>query len=119
MSKNTEAILQSQRDKKIIKERQRQIKKTTTKKFGKKFEDLVNFQHDHGGRTDVKRRENKKISYWVKNQRRIYCQFLRDDHTPPTPEGNPTRENIGFVWTVENVNAGKRPIRKKNEIPDD
>ena len=29
----------------------------------KKFENLVNFQHAHRGRMDVKRRENKKWSY--------------------------------------------------------
>ena len=72
MNKNTEAVLQSQRDKKIVKERHRQRNKTILKIWYKKFKDLVNFQHACGGRTDVKRRENKKLSYWVKNQSKFY-----------------------------------------------
>ena len=69
LNKNTEAILQSKRYQKIAKERQRSINKTIITKFWyKKFEDIVNFQYAHGGRTEVKRRENKQLSYWVGNQ---------------------------------------------------
>ena len=80
---------------------------------------IVNFQHAHVGITDVKRRENKQLSYWVKNQRKLYCQFLRYEHTLPTPELKPALENIGFIWMVEKGSAVKGPIRKKNKIPDD
>ena len=52
----------------------------------KNFEDLINFQHAHGGRMDLKRRENKQLSYWVENQCTIYRQFLRDENTPLNPE---------------------------------
>ena len=36
-----------------------------------KFGDIINFQHAHGGRTDVKLRKNKQLSYWVENQRKF------------------------------------------------
>ena len=52
------------------------------------------------------------MSYWVENQRKIYRQFLQDEHTPLTPERKLALENIGFVWTVEKWGAGKGPIRK-------
>ena len=79
----------------------------------KKFEDLIIFQHAHGGRTDVKRRENKQLSYWVENQRKIYRQFLRYEHTLPTPDYKSSLENIVFVRKVEKGSAGKGPIRKE------
>ena len=66
----------------------------------KKFEDLVNVQHDHGGKMDLKRMENKQLSYWVENKRKFYRQLLRDEYTPPTPERKSAFENIGFVWTL-------------------
>ena len=59
----------------------------------KKFEDIINFQHDHGGRMDTKCRKNKQLSYWIGKQRKIYCQFLRDDNTPLTPELKSDLEN--------------------------
>ena len=62
---------------------------------------------------DMKHRENKKLSYWVENQRNIYRQFLRDDHTPLTPERKSAFENIGFFWTNEEGSAGKGATRKK------
>ena len=58
----------------------------------------------------MKCRENKKLRYWVKNQRKIYRQFLRDEHTPLTPELKLSIENIWFLWTIENGGAGKGPI---------
>ena len=79
----------------------------------KNFEDIINFQHAHGGRIDVKRRENKQLSYWVENQRKFYLQFLWYEHTPPTSYCNSSVENIGFVWTVEKWSAGKGPTGKK------
>ena len=85
----------------------------------KNFQDLINFQHAHEGRIDLKRRKNKQLSYWVENQHKFYRQFLQDEHTPPTPYFKSSLENIGFFWTVENGSAGKGPISKKNKIPDD
>ena len=84
-----------------------------------KFEGLVNFQHAHGGRTDVKRRGNNQLSYWVENQHKFYRQFLRYEHTLPTPERKSDFENIGFVWKVEKGSSSKGPIRKRNKIPDE
>ena len=66
----------------------------------KKFEDIFNFQHSHGGITGVKCRENKQLSYWVKNQSKFYWNFLQDENTTMTPEHNPALENIGFFWTI-------------------
>ena len=66
----------------------------------------------------MKHRE-KKLSYWVEKQHKFYCQFLRDEHTPPTPERKSALENIGLVWMVEKGSAGKGPTRKKNKIPDE
>ena len=83
-----------------------------------KFEDIINSQHAHEGRTDVKRRKNKQLSYWVENQRKIYRQFFWDEHTLPTPEHKSALENNGFVWTVEKGSADKGSIRKKNKILD-
>ena len=51
---------------KIAKERHRKKKDHHNKVLYKKFEDLVNFQHSHGGRTDMKHKEKKLLSYWVK-----------------------------------------------------
>ena len=85
----------------------------------KNLEDIINFQDAHGGRTDVESRENKQWSYWVKNQRKIYRQFLWDEHTPPTPDCKSSLENIGFFWTVGKGSAGKGNIRKEKKIPDD
>ena len=67
----------------------------------------------------MKLRENKQLSYWVENQHIFYRQFLRDEHTPLTPERKSSLKNIGFVWTVEKGSSGKGTIRKKNKIPDD
>ena len=83
-----------------------------------KFEDIINLQHVHGGRTGLKRRKNKQLSYCVKNQCKIYRQFLQDEHTLLTPERNSAHENIGFVCMFENGNVFKGPISKK-KIPDD
>ena len=66
----------------------------------------------------MKRREKKQLSYWVENQCKIYRQFLRDEHTPLTPERKSSLKNIGFVWTVENGSADKGTICKK-KIPYD
>ena len=118
LNKNTEVILKSQRDQNIAKERHLWKKDHRNKVWYNNFEDLVNFQHDNGGRTDVKCRKNKKLIYWVKNQSKFYRQLLQDEHTPPTPERKSVLENIGFVWTIEKGSAGKGPIHKK-KIPDD
>ena len=56
----------------------------------------------------------QKLSYWVENQRKLYHQFLRDDHTPLTPERKSAFENIGFFWTNEKGSAVKGTTRKKN-----
>ena len=66
----------------------------------------------------MKLRENKQLSYWVKNQRKIYRQLSWDDHTPPTPEHNSALEYIGYFWTIEMVSAGKGPICKEKQILD-
>ena len=52
------------------------------------------------------------MSYWVENKRKIYCQSLRDEHTPLTSELKSSLENIRFVWTIEKGSGGKGPIRK-------
>ena len=78
----------------------------------KKFEDLVNCQHAHGGRTYFKRRENTQLRYWVEHQQKIYHQFLRDENTPSTLERKSALENIGFVWTDEKGSVDKGPICK-------
>ena len=85
----------------------------------KKFEDLVNFQHVHGGRTDLKFRQNKQLSYWVESQRTFYRQFLRDEHKQPTSERKSDLENIECFWMIEKGSVGKGPTRKKNKILDD
>ena len=56
-------------------------------------------------------RENKQLSYWVENQRKCFCQFLRDEHTPPTLERKSALENIEFFWKSEKGCADKGPIR--------
>ena len=63
----------------------------------------------------MKRRENKQLSYWVENQRKIYRQFLRDEHTTLTLECKLALGNIGFVWTIEKGSSGKGPICKKKK----
>ena len=54
--KNTEEILQSQRDQKIAKERRRRRIETTKTNWYKKSKGLFGFQHSHGRRIDVKYR---------------------------------------------------------------
>ena len=49
----------------------------------------------------MKYRENKQLSYWVKNKIRFYRQFLRGEHTQLTPERKADLENIGFVLMIE------------------
>ena len=83
-----------------------------------KFDNLVNYQHAHGERTNLKHRENKQLSYWVEHQHKIYHQFLRDENTLSTLERKSTLENIGFFWTDEKGSADKGPIckKKKNQV---
>ena len=45
----------------------------------------------------MKRRENIQLSSWVKNQRILYRQFLRDEHTPPTPNRKSALEKLNFL----------------------
>ena len=114
LNKNAEAILKSQRPEDIEGKETPKKQDHHKKAWYKKFEDLVNFQHAHGGRTDVKLRK-KKLSYWVENQRKFYCQFFKDEHTPPKPERKSALENIGFVWTVKREVQVKVPSAGKTK----
>ena len=101
LNKNTEAISQSQRDQNIAKEMYSQRNRNIITRFGiKSLRITLVSNHAHRGRTDVEGKENKKLSYWVKNQRKIYRQFLQGEHTPMTPERKSALENIGFVLSV-------------------
>ena len=116
LNRNMEEILQSQRDRKISKERHRQINKTIVAKFVIKSLSILLMSNMLVEEMDVKHRENKKMSYWVEHQRKIYRQFLRDDHTPLTPERKSTFEKIGFFGRMKRGVQLKGPHARKNQV---
>ena len=62
----------------------------------------------------MKRSKNKQLSYWVKNQRRFYRQFLQDEHTPPTPERNSSLEKLDLSGLLKRGVQVKGPSARKN-----
>ena len=66
-------------------------------------------------------RNADKTNNWAtgsKTNANFSASSCRDDHTLMTPERKSSLENIGIVWTIENLSAVKGPICKKNKIPD-
>ena len=55
----------------------------------------------------------QKIEILSENKRKIYLQFLQDDHTPPTPERKSDLENIGFSGRLKIGMQVKGPSARK------
>ena len=83
----------------------------------KKFEDIVNFQHAHGGRTDMKRRENKQLSYWVKITKFTASSCRMSIHRRPQ-SASKTLKTLDLSGRLKRRVQVKVPSARK-KIPDD